>query len=68
MAHIGSMARLDEYLTAAEFDALEQIDEGKSWPVSQNHSDRLLELGYIEETTKGLAITSAGQMRLALGK
>jgi hypothetical protein len=59
------MTRLDEFLTAAEFDALEQVDEGRS--IAKNLSDRLLELGYIEETPAGMAITSAGQMRLALG-
>jgi hypothetical protein len=61
------MTRLDEFLTAAEFDALEQVDEGRDKPIAKNLSDRLLELGYIEETLAGLAITSAGQMRLALG-
>jgi hypothetical protein len=62
------MARLDEYLTAPEFEALEQIGEGGSWPVKQELSDRLLELGYIEQTREGMAITSKGQMRLALGR
>jgi hypothetical protein len=61
------MTRLDEFLTAAEFDALEQFDEGRDKPIAKNLSDRLLELGYIEETSTGLATTSAGQMRLALG-
>jgi hypothetical protein len=61
------MPRLDEFLTAAEFDALEQVDEGRNRSIAKNLSDRLLELGYIEETPAGLAITSAGQMRLALG-
>jgi hypothetical protein len=62
------MVRLDEYLTAAEFDALEQVDEGRNRPISKVFSDRLLELGYIQESTLGLVITDAGQMRLALGK
>jgi hypothetical protein len=65
---MGSMARLDEYLTAAEFDALEESDEGRSRPISNDLSDRLLELGYIRQTPEGVEITSAGQMRLALGK
>jgi hypothetical protein len=65
--HIGPMPRLDEFLTAAEFDALEQVDEGRNRPIAKNLSARLLELGYIQKTTDGLAITSAGQMRLALG-
>jgi hypothetical protein len=59
--------RLDEFLTAAEFDALEQVDEGGNRSIAKNLSDRLLELGYIKEIPDGLAITSAGQMRLALG-
>ena len=62
------MARLNEYLTAAEFDALEQVDEGRNRPIPKDLSDRLLEVGYIRETPEGLAITNAGQMRLALGK
>jgi hypothetical protein len=61
------MARLNEFLTAAEFDALEQVDEGRNRPVPKNFSDRLLELGYIQQTKDDLVITSAGQMRLALG-
>ncbi len=62
------MARLDEYLTHHEFDALEQIDEGRSRSIPENLTDRLLELGYVHETPEGLEITSAGQMRLALGR
>jgi hypothetical protein len=62
------MARLDEYLTNDEFGALEQVDEGKNWPLSKMLSERLLELGYIKQTPEGLEITSAGQMRLALGR
>jgi hypothetical protein len=62
------MARLDEFLTAHEFGALEQINEGGSWPVSKSLTDRLLELDYIRQTPQGFEITSAGQMRLALGR
>ncbi len=62
------MARLDEFLTATEFDALEQIGEGENWPVSKSLTDRLLELGYIKEAQQGFEITSAGQMRLAFGR
>jgi hypothetical protein len=62
------MARLDEYLTAGEFDALEQVDEGRNRPISKVFSDRLVELGYIQESALGVVITDAGQMRLALGK
>jgi len=61
------MTRLDEFLTAAEFDALEQVDEGGGQSIAKNLSDRLLGFSYIEEAPAGLAITSAGQMRLALG-
>jgi hypothetical protein len=61
------MTRLDEFLTAAEFDALEQVDEGGKQSIAKSLSDRLLELGYIKEAPTGLTITSAGQMRLALG-
>jgi len=62
------MARLDEYLTDSEFEVFEQVDEGKDWPVPKNLCERLLELGYVRESPKGLEITSAGQMRLALGR
>jgi hypothetical protein len=61
------MTRLDEFLTPAEFDALEQVDEGRNRSIAKNLSDRLVELSYIKEIPDGLAITSAGQMRLALG-
>jgi hypothetical protein len=62
------MARLDEFLTDTEFDALEQIDEGENWPISKSLTDRLIELGYINQTPQGFEITSAGRMRLAFGK
>ena len=62
------MARLDEYLTDEEFNALEEVDEDRNVPIPMNLRDRLVELGYIQETPKGFRITSAGQMRLALGK
>jgi len=58
---------LNEFLTAAEFDAVEQVDEGRNRPIPKHFSDRLLELGYIQKIVDDLAITSAGQMRLALG-
>jgi hypothetical protein len=61
------MTRLNEFLNAAEFDALEQVDEGRNRPIPKNFSDRLLELGYIQQITDDFAIASAGQMRLALG-
>jgi hypothetical protein len=67
-AHIGSMGRLNEYLTTAEFNALEEVGDGMNRPISQRDiRERLLLLGYIQEFTEGLAITDAGQMRLALG-
>jgi hypothetical protein len=62
------MARLDEFLTDTEFDALEQIDEGENWPISKSLTDRLIELGYINQTSQGFEITSAGRMRLAFGR
>jgi hypothetical protein len=68
MAHIGSMTRLNEFLTAAEFDALKQVDEGGKRPIPKNLGDRLLELGYVKQIADDLVITSAGQMRLALGQ
>jgi ribosomal protein S19E (S16A) len=61
------MTRLDEFLTAAEFDALKQVDEGGGRPIPRAVSGRLVELGYVQKTANGFAITSAGQMRLALG-
>ena len=67
-AHIRGMVCLDEYLTADEFNALEEVDEGRNRPIPKNLSDRLVKLGYIQETPKGLRSTSPGQMRLALGK
>jgi len=66
--HIRGMVSLDEYLTADEFNALEEVDEGRNRPIPKNLSDRLVELGYIQKTTEGLRSTSPGQMRLALGK
>ena len=68
MAHIREMVHLDEYLTDDEFNALEEVDEGRNRPIPENLSDRLVKLGYIQETPKGLRSTSPGQMRLALGK
>lgn len=62
------MARLDEYLTDDEFNALEQVDEGRNAPIAADLSSRLLKFGYIQETPKGLRSTSPGEMRLALGK
>jgi len=62
------MARLDEFLTATEFDTLKQIHEGENWPVSKSLTDRLLELGYISQTPEGFEITSAGRTRLAFGR
>jgi hypothetical protein len=62
------MVRLDEYLTTDEFSALEGIRDGKKRPVPKDLRDHLLELGYIREVLGGLALTDAGQMRLALGK
>jgi hypothetical protein len=32
------MTRLDEFLTAAEFDALEQFDEGRKQSIAKNLS------------------------------
>jgi hypothetical protein len=62
------MGRLNEYLTTAEFNALEEVGDGMNRPISQRDiRERLLLLGYIQEFTEGLAITDAGQMRLALG-
>ena len=62
------MARLNEYLTTAEFNVLEEVGDGMNRPVSQRDiRERLLQLGYIQEFAEGLAITNAGQMRLALG-
>jgi hypothetical protein len=62
------MARLDEYLTEDEFNALEEVDEGRNVPIAVDLSNRLLQFGYIHETATGFRSTSAGQMRLALGK
>jgi hypothetical protein len=62
------MGRLNEYLTTAEFNALEEVGDGMNRPISRRDiRERLLLLGYIQEFTEGLAITDAGQMRLALG-
>jgi hypothetical protein len=61
------MARLNEYLTIAELNALEEVGDGLNRPVSQRDiREQLLLLGYIQEVAEGFAITDAGQMRLAL--
>lgn len=62
------MARLTEWLEDSEFDALEEVCEDRNAPISEGLRNRLLELGYIHETPAGLRCTSAGEMRLALGK
>jgi hypothetical protein len=62
------MARLTEYLTDEEFDALEQVCEDRGASIEEGLKSRLLQLGYIRATSKGLACTSAGEMRLAFGK
>jgi hypothetical protein len=62
------MVRLNEYLTDDEFNALEKVDEGRNAPIAEGLSNRLLKLGYIQKTPKGLRSTSPGEMRLALGK
>jgi len=62
------MARLTEFLHDAEFDALELVCEDRNATISEGPRNRLLELGYIQETPVGLRCTSAGEMRLALGK
>ena len=63
------MARLDEYLNDDEYNTLEEVGEnGRNLAIPRQVRDRLLQLGYIQETVNGLRITSAGQMRLALGK
>lgn len=61
------MNRLNAFLTPLEFDALEQVDEGFNKPIPDDYRDRLLALNYIRRTDEGLEITSAGQMRIALG-
>lgn len=61
------MVKLDEYLTDDEFRSLEAIREGGG-DVPKPHKVRLLKLAYIQEAMGKVAITDAGQMRLALGK
>ena len=65
---MGHMARLTEYLEDEEFGALEQVCEDRNISIADGLRDRLIELGYIQQTSKGLQSTSAGAMRLALGK
>jgi hypothetical protein len=62
------MASLTEYLDDEEFDALEQVCEDRNASIAAGLRERLIELGYVEKTSKGLRSTSAGEMRLALGK
>lgn len=62
------MVKLDEYLTDDEFRSLEAIREGGGDNVPKPHKARLLKLAYIQEAMGKVAITDAGQMRLALGK
>jgi len=55
------MARLTEYLGDDEYDALEQVCEDRNLTITKGPRNRLIELGYIEETSKGLQCTSAGE-------
>ena len=55
------------FLLPPNLTLLSKSIEGRNRPVPKNFSDRLLELGYIQQTKDDLVITSAGQMRLALG-
>ena len=59
------MVKLDEFLDDAEFSALESIGGGGS-DIPKRHKARLLKLGYIQEIRGTVALTDAGQMRLAL--
>ena len=61
------MARLTEYLGDEEFDALEEVCEDRNASIAEGLRNRLIGLGYIEDTSEGLRCTSAGEMRLALG-
>jgi hypothetical protein len=61
------MAHLTEYLADEEFEALEQVCEDRNASIAEGLRNRLLELGYIQETSEGLRCTSAGEMRFALG-
>ncbi len=61
------MSRLYAFLTADEFDALEQVDEGRYRTILNDAKERLITLGYVHESDAGLEITSSGRMRLALG-
>jgi hypothetical protein len=63
------MARLDEYLTDEEFNIPEEIEkDGKNRSLPKPAKERLLQLGYIQKTANGPRITSAGRIRLALGR
>jgi hypothetical protein len=43
------MARLTEYLGDEEFDALEEVCEGRNASIAEGLRNRLIGLGYIED-------------------
>lgn len=62
---IRSMSRgLLAPLTQAALAALRSLAEGSSTPLSQEHRARLLDLGLIEATPTGDAVTALGRERL----
>jgi hypothetical protein len=55
-------------LTCEEFVSLRNGAKGLMHRMPAEHKTRLIELGYIEEVSGGLRLTSFGRMRIAEGK
>lgn len=68
--HIIDMAPLypSDSLSSAEFDSLLELSRGLKWrPLPQQHTAKLLRLGYAKEAIDGLSITEFGRLRIAKG-
>jgi hypothetical protein len=55
-------------LTREEFASLRDGAKGLLHRMPAEHKARLIELGYIEEVSGGIRLTSHGRMRIAEGK
>jgi hypothetical protein len=61
--------RADQPLSPAEFASLKEVSfELMAKRIPIEHSDKLIEMGLIEQKLGGLMLTNEGKMRLALGK
>jgi hypothetical protein len=68
-AHIHGMAPAPPPLTHEEFVSLRDCAKGLMHrAIPAEHTDRLIQLGYIQELSGGLRLTNAGRLRIAEGK